>query len=61
MNKKTKILINLSVIIQCVLNYINFEYFRLNPDNADGFNNKGVILVILGRIEEAIEFMTIAI
>ena len=61
MNKKIKILITVSIIIQCVLNYINFEYFRLEPDYADGFYNKGDILASLGRIEEAIEFMTIAI
>ena len=33
----------------------------MNPDYADAIYNKGDILVCLGRIEEAIEVMTIAI
>ena len=33
----------------------------MDPDYADAIYNKGDILVCLGRIEEAIEVMTIAI
>jgi hypothetical protein len=36
-------------------------FFSLNPDYADGIYNKGDILVSLGRLEEAIAVMSIAI
>lgn len=40
---------------------MNLFNSRYKPDYADAIYNKGDILVLLNRIDEAIEFMTKAI
>ena len=60
-NRNTNFVFRITINSQSKTIFYNQYFFRFNPTYADGIYNKGDILVLLNRMDEAIACMTKAI